>query len=248
MATHTPDTRLIIDLGNTRGKAGVFRQDQIEQTFYFESYAELQEQIADLSIDIVFVSNVSARSLDELASVLPDARLYEFSRKMQLPLGLHYDTPDTLGLDRIAAAVGAWQEFGRKNVLSIDCGSCITYDLVSSEAVFVGGAISPGVRMGLRAMHSMTGALPDLSQEWQKIALKSVGKSTAECMVSGAINGILDEMNGYIGRYREELGELTIIMTGGDAAFFESKIKEPIFVRPNLVLTGLNTIFDYNDH
>lgn len=248
MSTIRQDIRLIIDLGNTRGKAGVFIERELEKSLFFASIDELKASVPGVFVSQIFVSNVSARPLSELQTHFPRAAISEFERSLRLPIELDYETPNTVGLDRLAAAVAVNHEFKAQNVLSIDAGSCITYDLISSDGVFRGGAISPGVRMRLRAMHSMTGALPDLSEDWKKIPVESVGKSTAACMVSGAVSGVIDEMKGFLRRYRRDCGELTIIMTGGDAAFFESKLKEPIFVRPNLVLTGLNTIFDYNDH
>ncbi len=160
-----------------------------------------------------------------------------------LPISLNYHTPETLGSDRIAAAAGAWALFPGENSLIIDIGTCITIDLVSSEGLFEGGAISPGSKMRMKAMSHYTSQLPDISEVWQQIDLKSIGKSTKECLLSGVINGIVHELKGAIKTFTQDFTSINVILTGGEAHFFESKLKEPIFAGSKIVQIGLYSIW-----
>ncbi len=162
-----------------------------------------------------------------------------------IPIRLDYKTPETLGLDRIAAAVGAHHLY-KKDLLVIDAGTCITYDLVDKQGIYRGGVISPGLQMRMRAMSNYTAALPDISSEWEEIPDVFPGKSTKECLLHGAKQAILHEMNGFIDQFTEEYTHLSVILTGGDTPHFESNLKAPIFADFDLVLTGLNRILNYN--
>ena len=176
----------------------------------------------------------------------PQEKTAWLNSKTLLPISIDYQTPHTLGLDRIASAVGAWDEFAGKNSLIIDLGTCITYDLITRDGTFRGGAIAPGIMMRAKSMHQFTGKLP-------LIELKAAepthfpGKTTAESMRLGVLQGVFHEISGYIYQLEEEIEDLHVILTGGDTSYFETKIKAPIFVRPEIILTGLNRILLYNE-
>ncbi len=163
--------------------------------------------------------------------------------KTSIPLTIEYETPKTLGSDRIAAAVGGNRLFPRHSVLVIDAGTCITYDLVTADKVYKGGAISPGLKMRYEAMHHFTRNLPRL--EYGKES-KLTGSSTALSIHSGAYNGMKNEIDGMINQFRENYPNLRVIITGGDLIYFDKKLKNNIFARPNIVLTGLNQILRHN--
>lgn len=235
---------LIIDIGNTRIKTGLFEAGALVHVDYFSSIDKIRSEKLP---DRVIISNVSNISLDHLPENLKKYDRIDFNHSTPLPIQVDYKTPNTLGLDRIAGAVGAFSEYYGQNCLVVDLGSCINYDILQSTGIFQGGIISPGFRMRMRAMHEFTGNLPNLELEWQKTELLNIGKSTKECMLKGAFEGILHEINSFIDHYKEEFGQLAVILTGGDASIFETNIKAPIFVRPNLVLIGLNRILEYNE-
>ena len=132
-----------------------------------------------------------------------------------------------------------------KNSLIIDIGTCITYDLIDKSGTYQGGGISPGVNMKLKAMHKFTSGLPIVAV---RKPADLIGRTTKECMLSGVVNGTIAEIEGVIASYRQFFKDLNIIMCGGDAIFFESKIKDHIFAIPNLVLIGLNQILRFNLH
>ena len=156
------------------------------------------------------------------------------------------DSPQTLGKDRIAAVIGAQSLLPAKNLLVIDAGSCITYDFLTGDRHYLGGAISPGVQMRLRSMNNYTNKLPLLS--WEGVERpQSIGRTTITSMLSGVINGIIGEMKSFIFEYEQQYERLKIVLTGGDSIFFEKELKNGIFADPNLVLKGLNEILIYNN-
>ncbi len=177
----------------------------------------------------------------EKASGIADTLLLD--HQTPLPVSIDYRTPHTLGVDRIASVAGASFLHKNLNCLVIDLGTCITYDFIDETGTYRGGGISPGVEMRLKAMHKFTSRLPVVAARGNP---ELIGKTTKECMLSGAINGTVAELQGIINQYKQFFSELTIIFCGGDAFFFESKIKDDIFAIPNLVLIGLNQILRYN--
>ena len=166
-----------------------------------------------------------------------------FSHKTSLPICIKYKTPETLGLDRIANAVAANALFPNENVLSIQAGTCLVMDFVTKDAEYLGGSIAPDLEMRFSALHHFTKRLPLVKK--QKINY-FIGKTTEESIRSGVLNGIADEINGAIERYREQFGELKIILTGGNKNDLENSIKSTIFAAPNLVLNGLHKILTFN--
>ncbi len=238
---------LIIDIGNTSAKIAVYENTQ--QRFFTRV---LHQKISETLHFVIrkfnprqaIVSNVSAVKVDwdEFHS-LPVITL---SHTTPLPVKIHYQTPETLGLDRMALVCGAAFHQPEKNCLIIDAGTCITYDFLSARNEYSGGAIAPGLTMRLKAMHQFTGNLPLLSFPQNQPEIPFVGKSTRECMLSGAFWGMLMEINGNIHRYEEQFGDVYVFLTGGDANMFEKHLKNRIFATPFLLLDGLNYILEYN--
>lgn len=167
----------------------------------------------------------------------------ELDHQTVLPIGNLYETPETLGKDRLAAAVGANELFPNQNILIIDAGTAITYDLVSEKNQFVGGNISPGLQMRFKALNHFTGKLPliSYSDEFQPI-----GKNTTDAIRAGVQNGILFEIDQTIDLFNRNYQNLQIVMTGGDSIFFDKKLNYSIFVHFNLTLIGLNRILEHN--
>lgn len=227
---------LIVDIGNTRIKIGVFDKDTLIEKNTFKDLAALHVFLKGKSFDNGIVSSVATKE----PPVLPvNKKQILLKSSLDLPIKITYDTPNTLGVDRIAAACGALQLFPNRNCLVIDMGTCITYDFLSAAGVYEGGAIAPGVKMRFKAMKNFTARLP-LVEPIGNAPL--TGKSTITSMQSGVMNGVLEEIKGFISRYTSRHAELTTVACGGDIAFFENSIKPSIFVAPDLVLIGLNRI------
>jgi type III pantothenate kinase len=240
---------IAIDLGNTFAKIAWFEKEQLVEARYKIPFGELQLAMAQRPVQAAILSSTS-HDTSEYAQWLQSQGAYsvQLTPDTPLPIGKDYDTPRALGADRVAAAAGAVSLFSRQNCLVIDMGTCITYDWVSADAVFRGGIISPGLRMRFQAMHTFTKRLPLIEKHdftaSQPIPL--VGKSTQTAMQSGGFNGLLAEVEGVIHRYQTEYGDCQVLLCGGDAPFFESRLKSRIFAVPNLVLIGLNRILQHN--
>lgn len=187
------------------------------------------------------VANVPTIFTDWLQ--LHSKKIIFLNSKTLLPIKNSYQTPETLGSDRIAGAVGAWKHFKKGPVLSIDVGTCITFDLVNEESAYCGGAISPGLQMRFKALYDNTDGLPLIKMSGET---PLIGTSTADSIKSGVVNGIVAEIDGMIEKYQAVFPDIQCIITGGDGDFFAKRLKNPIFASPNLVLVGLNEILDYN--
>jgi len=167
----------------------------------------------------------------------------ELDHHTDLPIENVYESPETLGKDRLAAAVGANELFPDQNILVIDAGTAITFDLVSERNQFVGGNISPGLEMRFKALNHFTGKLP-----WVRPSdeFEFIGKNTTDAIRAGVQNGMIYEIGQTIERFNRNYQNLQIIMTGGDSNFFDKKLNYSIFVHFNLTLIGLNRILEHN--
>jgi type III pantothenate kinase len=233
---------LIIDIGNTRIKSALFYQKELRDEFAHSNLEEARDFWKKLRFEQCIVSSVKWTEL-ELKELLP----FEFqllNHDTKLPIGNKYGSPKTLGLDRIAAAIGGWSMANGKPVLSIDLGSCITFDLVDQSGAYLGGAISPGLAMRARAMKEFTARLPLV--ELKNKPRELIGNSTVSCIQIGIWSGVGYEITGQIKAYQEKYPQIKVFVCGGDAQSFDSLVKDHIFVVPNLVLFGLNAILNHN--
>lgn len=239
---------LVIDQGNSFCKIGVFDRNQLVKFFREEhlSVDFLSNVLALFDIKSCIFSSVKEID-DEILLFLKDkiSYLLPFDQKTKFPIEIAYKTPSTLGRDRIAAVVGAWCLFPQKDVLVIDAGTCITYELLRKDGVYLGGNISAGFSTRLRAMHQFTGKLPFLTP---KIVEQSVGTDTNSAILIGTYKGLLREIEGFIQDSKIILknDNICIIATGGESCFFVNQLKDTIFVHENLVLLGLNKLLEYN--
>jgi type III pantothenate kinase len=203
---------------------------------------ECIDHCATLEFSHTIVSSVKWDK-HELESIIPFPFLF-FDHGIRLPIHNKYSTPHTLGLDRLAAVMGAraWGNHGP--ALAIDLGTCITYDVINAADEYLGGAISPGVSMRFEAMHRQTARLPLATLT--KFPPPFIGEDTVSCLQSGVFFGVREELKGMIKAYAHIYPDLKVFICGGDAEYFESLTKDHIFVIPNLVLYGLERILTYN--
>ncbi len=234
---------LAVDHGNTRIKVGVFEQSALQEHLTFDDVSGFEKWVKHKEFENLIISSVS-KSPDLLLGLVnaPEKKI-QLKPSLPLPVQIQYGSPHTLGVDRIAAACGALEIAPARNSLVIDMGTCINYEFISADSVYFGGAISPGVKMRFQAMHTFTARLPLINA---KENVDLIGSTTEECMQSGVVNGVLAEMHGMISNYQLKYPNLAVILCGGDAPLFENKLKQPIFVAPNLVLKGLNRILLHN--
>lgn len=238
---------LIIDVGNTLVKLAVFDNNtlQYKKSCEKEDFLVALQDVSDLypNINDAIVSSVGNFSEGELLEIKKRFTVFVLTQKDAVPFINKYATPDTLGVDRLALVSAAAVQFPNKNVLIIDAGTCITYDFINSEKEYLGGAISPGIQMRYQSIHAFTEKLPLLDP---KNLEKFIGDSTESSIHIGVIQGVLNEMEGFISLYKEKNGELTIILTGGDALYLLDSLKNDIFATSNFLLEGLNYILKYN--
>ncbi len=236
---------LTIDFGNTHVKAAVFDQEKI---IHFESYQnftvrKLQVLMKKFKISAAIVSSVVNDS-GPIEELLKTKYLFvKLDTSTFLPIKNHYETPGTLGMDRLAGLAGAAFMQPKKNVLVINAGTCITYDVVTIDGAYFGGNITPGVEMRLKALNTFTDRLPLIRKQFSN---ELFGRSTSSAILTGVIRGSYYEMSGFISDYQIKYKGLKVILTGGDAPIFENLMGNKIFAAPNLVLFGLNKILSLN--
>jgi type III pantothenate kinase len=235
---------LALDIGNTRAKYGIFDYNQIVEKGILENLKinDLNAVLTNHLPQHIIYSNVGQLST-KVEQWLADHQATALTMELALPIEYCYQTPQTLGKDRIAAVMGARQQFPSESSLVIDAGTCITYDWLIDGYLYMGGNIAPGVQMRLRAMHEGTHALPLVPMEWQAA---SIGVSTTHALQNGALWGAVLEMRGVIDWSMQQWTHINIILTGGDRIFFANHLKRKIFAASDLVLQGLNEILNYH--
>ena len=237
---------LVVDFGNTLVKLAVFDKGELVAQRCMERLhpSMLEELLSEWPVRRAVVASTRGE-VDDVAAMLRRRvdYLLEFTSQTSVPIGNAYLTPETLGRDRLAAAVGATVLYPGENVLIVDFGTAVTIDLVTADNTFRGGCISPGVTMRFRALHDYTAKLP-LCGPTEDEQLQ--GLTTEEAIRLGVMNSLTFEIEGYIARMREKIDDLCVIFTGGDAKYFAKRIKNTIFANCNLVFCGLDRILEYN--
>jgi len=237
---------LILDIGNTLQKIAVFNNDEM---VYFNSYQIITEDIlqsvfARFEVNYSIISSVADTDANVVDFLQSRSKLIHYTRQTKLPITILYETPETLGLDRIASAVGAATLFPEKNVLSIQAGTCLVFDFVTENKEYLGGSISPGLKMRFEALHEKTKKLPLINPLISTPTI--LGTNTLSSLSSGVINGLCYEIDGFIENYKIKFKDIVVFFSGGDANFLHNSIKNTIFAAPNVVLKGLNEIIKYN--
>ena len=241
---------LVIDIGNTRVKSAVFKQDKLIEAWVWERSATMKncaDVLSSYQVTAVMVASVGG-DFKELHHFLKSSVPHYFvlNATTLLPFTSRYDTPGSLGVDRIAVVAAAQYLYPSANCLVIDAGSCITYELITSEGIYLGGGISPGIQMRYNAMNTQTASLPLLSATDHTVfPIPTIGTSTVSCMHSGVLLGVRHEIAGWIAAIEADLENLTVILTGGDAKYLSKQLKSTIFAHPNLALVGINQLLQY---
>ena len=234
---------LAVDFGNSLVKAAWFEGDELKQLL---SPIEESELIA-LAVEkpenvIIGTVGKSPEPVIEAFSAVSNVLVADHT--LAYPITSLYTSPTTLGIDRLAGVVAARYLFPRHTCLVIDIGTCITYDIIDDKGNYHGGGIAPGVNMKFKALHTFTARLPFVQAGTDEPLL--IGRDTEQSIRSGVLWGTASEIEGMISAYEKKNPNLKTIICGGDTKFFESKIKAPIFVAPELVLLGLNRILQHN--
>ena len=244
---------LTIDNGNTSVKVAFFIGTQVVATnrFIRRDARLLERFISTYKPDSAIVCSTAADAPSQRIEQLAEQRcrrVLHLSHETPMPIRLGYHTPQTLGRDRIATAVGAWSIARRLDdacdVLVIDAGTAITYDLVTADGLFVGGNIAPGMALRFKSLHEHTGKLPLVQADGDTPV---VGYDTETAIRSGVILGLLGEVKSYIADIRLSHPNLMVFLTGGDGRLLHSRLADKnIIYSEHLAAEGLNRILLYN--
>ncbi|HLU51157.1 MAG TPA: type III pantothenate kinase [Flavobacteriaceae bacterium] len=237
---------LAIDIGNTFLKLGVFHNNFLLEK-YVVTHSQLPETTQKINqthpeIEKAVVCAVGRFPQNTQRTLADFWEVFKITSDFPVSFQINYETPKTLGVDRLVLAAAAYNQFPNKNVLIIDAGTCITYDFMDEHGVYQGGAISPGVRLRYKSLNDYTQQLPLLDASAPK---HLIGKSTESSIHSGVINGIVFEIDGVIANYKLLYKDLTVILTGGNTDFLQDKLKNSIFANSNFLLEGLNFLSDF---
>ncbi len=236
--------QLVLDIGNTRVKVALY--EGVVQQLYAVTEAFSMEWL-DQQLRGNAVKKGILSATGEIPEWLPafltrHMKWYELSHETPLPFINGYQSPDTLGRDRVAGLAGALALGYKPPLLVIDAGTCITIDLLDGQKLFVGGSISPGMQMRLEAMHTFTHRLPLIAMDEDAVL---PGTDTRSALTAGAQMGAVCEIEGQIARYKDLYPKLNVVLTGGDMDFLVRRLKSAIFAHADLVLAGLNYILNH---
>lgn len=251
---------MAIDQGNTNIKLGIFRGRELVESNRYQTLepGELADLVSRYGVAATIVSSVGQEGQIPMQALPGCSRgqVLVLGHTTPVPLKIAYATPQTLGVDRIASAVGAATICPHTNLLVVDMGTCITMDLVlkaataDEEPTFVGGNISPGMQMRYKALNHYTQALPLLQQaETTTRNIPLVGRTTTEAMTAGVTSGICREVSGLYKDLQATYPDLRLCLTGGDAATFApllTREETTVEVDPDIILIGLNSILQHN--
>jgi type III pantothenate kinase len=236
---------LVVDFGNTRIKTARFNGPEL---IVNKTFGTIEALLNDTAIyqnaQNIIVASVTDKHPLFIRSLNKNQNCLLFEANTPIPIKNTYKSAATLGSDRIAASIGAFSLYPNQNVLTVDAGTCIKYNFVNANNEFVGGAISPGIDMRLKAMSHFTSRLPLINADFNYEKL--TGTNTQESLLSGALIGAALEVESMIERYLNTYKNLQIVITGGNAEYLCKQLKNRFFAQPNLVLYGLNTILNYN--
>ncbi|HBX88254.1 MAG TPA: type III pantothenate kinase [Marinilabiliaceae bacterium] len=236
--------KLVIDKGNSSIKYGVFDKEALIAVYSTPhcDQSQILKTIEKYKAESAIISSVVLN--DDFSEIRERvAQVIILDASTRLPFVSEYETPETIGKDRLAAVAGAQALYPGSSVLIIDAGSAITYEVFVDGEIYKGGNISPGLEMRFKALNAFTDKLPLVSKDEE---YNFAGRSTRQAIASGVINGMIFEIEGYRESVKQRWGINNTIISGGDSIFFVEKLKKPIFANQNLVLFGLNRILEYN--
>ena len=236
---------LIIDIGNTRVKAALFNGETLfESKVYDNVNAILSDKAFISKAKRAIIGTVVKEQEDFYSALNAIIPTIIFNSETKIPLTNLYQSASTLGSDRLAASVGAYFLYPNANVLVIDSGTCIKYNFTNSKNEYLGGGISPGIRMKFKALQTFTSKLPLVEANFSYNEL--VGNNTQNSILSGVLNGSVAEIDGIISQYKLQFTDIICVLTGGDSEYLAKRLKNSIFDHQNLVIKGLNDILNYN--
>jgi type III pantothenate kinase len=237
---------LCFDFGNTRKKVAVFHDDEMKEGIVLpdDAVETIQSLIRKFQPAKSILSSVIEHNpaIEELLTL--NTKFHKLSHLTSVLFTTPVGKPETIGADRLALAAAAVHYYPDKNNFVIGLGTCITYNFINRFHEFVGGAISPGLEMRLKALNYYTAKLPLVDAD-SNVPL--IGYDTNTNILSGVVLGIAKEIDGFIDAYRERYRNFNVLLTGGDIVYLASHLKNKIFADPDLIFKGLYAISEVNN-
>ena len=236
---------LIIDEGNTRVKCAIFDKTDLVEFDFFNTFDAdaIQKRFSKYQLTNCIVCSTQNEKEFFTSFLESFSNGIFLDHTVSIPIENAYETPETLGKDRLAAVVAAHDMIKDTDILVIDAGTALTLEYLSKDGTYLGGTISPGLGMRFRALNQFTKKLPYVNPFFTN---EVYGRNSKSAIQQGVYNSMLYELNMAIKIFRDNHKKASVVCTGGDIVFFEKKLKNTIFVIPNLVLIGLNTILEHN--
>ena len=237
---------LCFDFGNTRLKAAFFQNAKLIEIFIFEndSVESIRSVLKNLDIQKTILSSVINHDPEIEFFLGSKTKFHKLNHLSQLPFTTPVGKPETIGADRLALSAAAVYFFPKQHNLVIGMGSCITYNFINADHEFLGGGISPGMEMRMKALNQFTAKLPIVKPDGN---VPLVGYDTVSNILSGVVIGMANEIDGFIVAYKERYGNFNVHLTGGDLLYLAPHLKNQIFADPELIFKGLYAISEVNN-
>jgi type III pantothenate kinase len=239
-------TTLCFDFGNTRKKVAVFKEAEIHKAIVLpdDSVETIQSLINEFQPAKSILSSVINHNtaIEELLAT--HTKFHKLSYLTKVAFTTPVGKPETIGADRLALCAAAVHYYPTTNNLVIGMGSCVTYNFINKYHEFVGGAISPGLEMRLKALNYYTAKLPLVKADSN---FPLIGYDTTTNILTGVVLGLAKEIDGFIEAYREKFRNFNVLLTGGDIVYLGSHLKNKIFADPDLIFKGLYAISEVNN-
>ncbi len=237
---------LCFDFGNTRKKCAVFKDTEIDKVIVLpeDSVEAIQSLIDEFQPTKSILSSVVNHNTAIEEVLAAKTKFHKLSHLTRVAFTTPVGKPETIGADRLALCAAAVHYYPSANNLVIGMGSCVTYNFINKYHEFVGGAISPGLEMRLKALNYYTAKLPLVKADSN---LPLIGYDTTTNILSGVVLGLAKEIDGFIEAYRERFRNFNVLLTGGDIVYLASHLKNKIFADPDLIFKGLYAISEVNN-
>ena len=240
-------TTLCFDFGNTRKKCAVFDNTTLKEVITIEndSSETIQSLLDQHHPSKSILSSVIDHNLEIEQVLASKTKFHKLSHLSKIPITTPVSRPQTIGADRLALSAAAIHLYPQKNNLVIGLGTCITYNFINKFHEFMGGGISPGMEMRLKALNYYTAKLPLVTPD-DNVPL--IGYDTNTNILSGVVIGMAKEIDGFIDVYAEKYGNFNVLLTGGDIVYLASHLKNKIFADSDLIFKGLYAISEANNY
>jgi len=236
---------LCLDFGNTRLKAAFFQNKKLAAITVIENdgIAKIEALLKKFSPSKAILSSVINHNPEIEILLAAKTQFHKLSHLSKLPFTTPVGKPETIGADRLALAAAAVYFFPRQHNLVIGMGSCVTYNFINADHEFLGGGISPGMEMRMKALNQFTAKLPVVKPDGN---VPLIGYDTPTNILSGVVIGMANEIDGFINAYKERLSNFNVHLTGGDLVYLAPHLKNQIFADPELIFKGLYAISESN--